>query len=117
MRKTPRFFPRRLDPDARLVYGVVTAFFVGLFLALIWPVYPAFGTIRPLVLGIPLSLFYVVVLLVAGFLALLLLYLWEGRSRPGGRPRRARSTGPVGGDGPPAGGRGTDAPVGRPRRG
>lgn len=79
MRNTPRFFPTDLHPGARRVYAAATGFFVALFAALVWPVYPAFGRIRPLVLGMPLSLFYVVVLLVAGFLALLLLFLWEGR--------------------------------------
>ena len=109
MRRTPRFFPSRLEPEARGVYGAVTAFFVLLFLALIWPVYPTFGTIRPLILGIPLSLFYVVVLLVAGFLALLVLFLWED-ARGGTRTRRS--------GGPPASGRRRPSgPEGDRRRG
>ena len=61
------------------MYLAVTVFFVALFVGLVWPVYPVFATVRPFVLGIPFSLAYVVILLLAGFAALLGLYLWEGR--------------------------------------
>ncbi len=54
-------------------------FFLVAFAALIWPIYPLFGHERPLVLGMPLSLFYVASWLVASFLVLLALYLHEER--------------------------------------
>ena len=46
-------------------------------LALVWPVYPLFGGIRPLVLGLPLSLAWVVLWLAVVFLALLIAFFSE----------------------------------------
>lgn len=77
--RRPRIFPSHLSRRERVVYRAVTVFFVALFVALIWPVYGIFAGIRPLVLGVPLSLAYVVCLLLAGFAVLLALFLWEGR--------------------------------------
>lgn len=90
MRDTPRFFPSELSGRERRVYGGLTLLFVLVLLALTWPVYTLFSGIRPLVLGMPFSLFYIVVVLVVSFLLLLGLYLWEDRrdclddDRPGG---------------------------------
>lgn len=42
--------------------------------ALTWPVYPLFSGIRPLILGLPLSLAWVVLWLVVVFAALVWLY-------------------------------------------
>ena len=44
---------------------------------LVWPVYPLFSGIRPLILGLPLSLAWIVFALAAGFTALVTLYLSE----------------------------------------
>lgn len=86
MTRRPRIFPSHLSGVERLVYRAVTLFFVALFAALLWPVYPLFAGIRPLVLGVPLSLAYVVGLLLLGFVVLLALFVWEGRrSVPGDR--------------------------------
>lgn len=63
---------------ARRVYGAVALFYGLLFLAVIWPVYPVFARIEPRVLGLPLSLAYVVGALVLSFAVLFGLYLWEG---------------------------------------
>ncbi len=79
MTRRPRIFPSHLSGPERAVYRGVTLFYVALFVALIWPVYPRFAGIRPLVLGVPLSLAYVVCLLLAGFAVLLALFVWEGR--------------------------------------
>lgn len=46
-------------------------------MAMIWPVYPYFSRIEPMVLGMPFSLFYLIVVLVVSFLALITLFLWE----------------------------------------
>lgn len=81
----PRIFPSHLSPRERVVYRAATLFFVVLFFALIWPVYPRFAGIRPLILGVPLSLAYVVGLLLASFFGLLALFVWEGR-RPSPGP-------------------------------
>ncbi len=62
-----------------LARRAAVVFFVVAFAALIWPIYPLFGHERPLILGMPQSLFYVACWLVASFLALLVLYLHEER--------------------------------------
>jgi hypothetical protein len=54
-------------------------YFTGVLIALLWPVYPFFSQIFPLVLGVPFGLFYIVFLLILSFLVLLILYLWEDR--------------------------------------
>lgn len=71
--------PRELPRGPHRVYLAATAFFVVVFVGLIWPVYPQFASIRPFILGLPFSLVYVVILLLASFGALLALYVWEGR--------------------------------------
>jgi TRAP-type C4-dicarboxylate transport system permease small subunit len=82
-----RLFPSRLDRRARRVYGAVSLFFAAAFIALLWPVYPLFGHARPLILGLPPSLFYLAALLVACFVVLLGLYRWEAtRGRLDGAP-------------------------------
>lgn len=79
MRKTPRFFSSDLTPRERRVYGAVAVFTGLVFLGLTWPVYALFSGIRPLILGMPLSMFYIVAVLVATFLVMLALYWWERR--------------------------------------
>lgn len=73
-----RLFPSHLDAGRRRVYRAVLVFFLAATAGLVWPVYAAFGGIRPRLLGIPFSLFYVIVWVVASFVVLLGLYLWEG---------------------------------------
>lgn len=91
-----RLFPSDLDGRRRRVYRAVLVFYLAATAGLVWPVYAAFGGIRPVVLGIPFSLFYVIVWVVASFLVLLGLYLWEGRLEGDGEDRGAAA----GGDGP-----------------
>lgn len=70
--------PRRApSPDRNPVAVAVAAFYVLLFAALVWPVYPRFATIEPRVLAMPFSLFYVVVGLLFSFFVLFGYYLWE----------------------------------------
>ncbi len=52
-------------------------FFCLVFLAMIWPIYPIFSRIDPMILGIPFSLFYLIFLLVTSFLVLFGLYRLE----------------------------------------
>lgn len=78
MRRGPRFVPPDLTPGERRVYLGATAVLVVVFCALVWPVYPRFAGIRPLVLGVPLSLAWVVAWLLVSFMTLLALFLWEG---------------------------------------
>lgn len=84
MRTTPRLLPTDMEPGPRRVYAAAAVFFCVVLAALVWPVYPLFADIRPLVLGMPLSLAWVVAWVVASFLGLLAVYLWEGRRRDGG---------------------------------
>lgn len=77
MRKRPILFSLRTDARRRRVYAVAIVYFVAAFIAMVWPVYPLFSRIRPLVLGLPLSLFYLVTVLSVSFFVLLGLYLWE----------------------------------------
>lgn len=55
-------------------------FCIGAFFATMWPVYPLFSGIEPIVLGMPLSLFYLVVVIGAVFSVMLALFLWEERN-------------------------------------
>lgn len=75
----PVVFSSKLSPDERRVYRAATLFFIAVFFAFMWPVYPLFNRIRPLVLGMPFSLFYLVLILTVAFLAILALYRWEVR--------------------------------------
>lgn len=75
----PRFVPSDLTPKERRVYLGATAVLVLVFVALVWPVYPLFADIRPFVLGMPLSLVWVVAWLFVSFFTLLAVYLWEDR--------------------------------------
>ncbi len=56
--------------------GVVVVVLVAT-IALIWPVYPQFSSVEPYVLGLPLSLAWVVGWLVIVFIAVALLYRRE----------------------------------------
>ena len=70
-----------MEQGERLVYGGAVVLFSLLFLATLWPVYPLFSGIRPRILGLPLSLAYVILCLLLSFLAQLALFLWEGDRR------------------------------------
>jgi TRAP-type C4-dicarboxylate transport system permease small subunit len=72
-------FSSDLSPSERRVYKAATILFVAIFFAFMWPIYPIFNRIRPLVLGMPASLCYLVFLVGVAFAAILALYLWEDR--------------------------------------
>jgi TRAP-type C4-dicarboxylate transport system permease small subunit len=76
----PRLLSSGLTAPNRRIYRCVLAFFVLIFVAMIWPVVTLFSHARPLVLGLPFFLFYLSVLLVGSFLVLLSLYRWENRT-------------------------------------
>ena len=63
----------------RRLRRVVIFYFILAVLATIWPVYPVFSRIRPIILGLPFSLFFLVVITVVSFLVLVGLYLVEER--------------------------------------
>ena len=76
-----RFFSSHLTRSQRRVYGAVFAFYIFAFAAMVWPLYGLFNHARPLVLGMPLSLFYLAALVTASFVVQLALFRWEGRRR------------------------------------
>ena len=72
-------FGSRLARRQRRVYGAVVAFYAVAVLGVTWPVYSWFSRPRPIVLGMPFSLFYLACFVVASFLVLLALFRWELR--------------------------------------
>ena len=62
-----RFFPSSLEKPARKAYLFATVFFSLVFVATLWPVHAVFSRLRPFVLGLPFSLFYLATLLVLTF--------------------------------------------------
>lgn len=93
MKPGPRFVPSELTPRERRIYLGAAAVLAVVFGALVWPVYPLFAGIRPMVLGVPLSLAWVVAWLLVSFTTLLALFLWEGRRGDrGDGPRRRDRT-------------------------
>ena len=74
-----RLFAARLSRRERRVYGALLAYFVVVFAAMLWPIYPFFSGALPLIAGLPLSLFYLTTLLLLSFGVLLALYSWEAR--------------------------------------
>ena len=74
-----RIFSTALNKVERRVYGTVTIIVIGTFLGTMWPIYPLFSRIRPFVLGMPASLFYLLILVFLVFFSLLALYRWEDK--------------------------------------
>lgn len=67
-------FTDSASPARRRRRSLFLAIVLGAALALIAPVYPLFGSIRPLILGLPLSFAWVVLWLFVVFVALVWLY-------------------------------------------
>ena len=65
-------------------------FYILLFVALIWPVYPNFAKIEPRIIGLPFSLFYVVAGLLMSFVVLGAYYWRERHARPEDENRSSR---------------------------
>lgn len=56
---------------------------------LIWPVYPLFSNIHPMLLGLPFSFFWVILMLVASFLLVLWYYLTDTHDQKSANPDKA----------------------------
>lgn len=82
MERGLKLFPQRSSERHRRRRLIFLAVFVVLTLALIWPVYPLFSGIRPLILGLPLSLAWIVIDLALMFAALVWLFLGEEPREP-----------------------------------
>jgi polyferredoxin len=77
MERGVKLFPSRSSARHRRRRIAFLVVFVALTAALVWPVYPLFSGIRPLILGLPLSLAYIVIVLLLMFAAQIWLYLGE----------------------------------------
>lgn len=75
-----RLFSSGLDPRLRRLYRALLAFYFVLTLALVWPLATVFAKVRPLMLGMPFSLFAIALLILTSFSVLLALFIWEGRT-------------------------------------
>ena len=71
------FFPPNTPPGRRRRRLVFVAILIVSALALIWPIYPLFSGTFPLILGLPLSLAWIVLWLAVVLAALLWLYRSE----------------------------------------
>lgn len=69
-----------MRPEVSQPARFVAVFCLAALLALVWPIYSWFGGIEPVVLGIPFSLFYLVLVIAAVFVVMLGLFLWEDRN-------------------------------------
>jgi len=76
-----RLFGSHLTRTQRRVYGAVLLFYLAAFAAMVWPVMTLFNRVRPLVLGMPFSLFFIASVVVASFLVQLALFRWEQRQQ------------------------------------
>lgn len=79
MMRRLRIFGSHLSPRERRVYRSVVLFYLFAAAAMLWPIYPMIGRARPLVLGLPLSLFSLICLVLSSFVVQLLLFRWEKR--------------------------------------
>ena len=69
-----------MRPEESKPSKIVAAFCLAAFASVVWPVYSWFGSIEPVVLGVPFSLFYLVLVITTVFLVMLGLFLWEDRN-------------------------------------
>ncbi len=70
-------FPPGTSPGKRRRRLVFAAVYLVVAAMLVWPVYPVFSGVFPLILGLPLSLAWVILALAVCFAALVALYLTE----------------------------------------
>ena len=74
-------FPPGTPPEKKRHRLLFAAVYLLVIASVLWPIYPLFSGIRPMILGLPLSLAWVVFALLAGFVTLLLLYATEDEEK------------------------------------
>ena len=67
-------------PEDHALSRAAIVFAIAALFALIWPVYSWFGGIFPLILGLPVSMFYIAAVISVVFSVMLALFLWEDRN-------------------------------------
>jgi hypothetical protein len=70
-------FPPGTSPGKKRRRLTFMAVFLAIVASLVWPIYPLFSGIFPLILGLPLSFAWVVMSLAVSFVALVALYVTE----------------------------------------
>jgi len=70
-------FPPGTSPAKKRRRLIFVAVYLAIVAMVVWPVYPVFSGVFPLILGLPLSLAWVVLALALCFAALAALYLTE----------------------------------------
>lgn len=88
MERGLKLFPSHSSARHRRRRIVFAAVFAILTASLVWPIYPLASGIRPLIFGLPLSLAYIVIVLLAMFAALIWLYRGEEERGHHGESRR-----------------------------
>ena len=78
----PPIFGHLDDPTKLRRRKIFLALYILVTSLLVWPIFPAFSGIRPLILGLPLSLAWVVLALAVMFAALIWLYRTEDHEPP-----------------------------------
>jgi len=76
-----RFFPETTPVTTRRRRWFFLAAWCTISALLIWPIYPLFKSATPLILGLPLSLAWILLAMVLMFLALLVLFLGDEREQ------------------------------------
>lgn len=71
------FFPRQSSPSQRRRRYVFLTAWIAISSLLVWPVYPLFAAVKPLIAGLPLSLAWVLLAMVLMCASLLWLFLGE----------------------------------------
>jgi len=68
------------NPEKRNGVTILIGILVCIQLSLIWPIYPLFSGIHPVILGLPFSIVWVLICLLVSFTSLLVFYVWEHKS-------------------------------------
>jgi hypothetical protein len=71
------FFPKEWSPKQKKRAIFWFLFFTVVFLANIWPLYLVANSATPFVLGMPFSMFWIILWIVIGFIGLLIMYRSE----------------------------------------
>lgn len=77
MERGLKLFPSSSSVRHRRRRMIFAAIYAVLVAALVWPIYPLASGIRPLIFGLPLSLAYIVLVLLAMFALQIWLFLGE----------------------------------------